>query len=102
MQLRASMRARERAAATEQALVERIKAEKRTWLSRLFAPGMSVRQGLQSLNVAVGPGVAGERAALKRARVFYHPDSAKRRDATLEERVACEEVFKALGALRAS
>jgi hypothetical protein len=93
-------RARERSAVAMRQRIEQIKAAHCLWLAHLFPRGMSIRQGLQSLNFSVGPGQAGERVALKRARVFYHPDSARRRNVSLEEQVKCEEIFKALGSLR--
>jgi hypothetical protein len=88
------------AAAAERARVEALKASNRAWLTRLFPRGTSVRAGLRCLNMAVAPGAAGERAALKRARAYYHPDSARRRKVSLEDQVKCEEIFKALGALQ--
>ena len=91
---------REAASAAEQRTIDQIKLASRAWLERLFPAGMSIRQGLKSLNVAVGVGAEGERVALRRARAFYHPDAAKRRQATLEEVVKCEEIFKALASLR--
>jgi hypothetical protein len=96
----AATRRREAAAAAELQCVEAIKQDCRQWLTRMFPRGMSIRQGLRSLNMVVGPGAEGERSALKRARAYYHPDSARRRKVSLEEQVKCEEIFKALGALR--
>lgn len=93
-------RAREAAAAIERQRVEALKVEKRKLVARLLPSGTSVRQGLRNLSITVAEGPGGETSALKRARAFYHPDSAMRRSASLEDRVLAEEIFKALGGLR--
>lgn len=61
---------READAAAEQRTIDGIKLASRAWLKRLFPAGMSIRQGLKSLNVVVGAGPDGERAALRRARIL--------------------------------
>ena len=68
-------------------------------LSRVVLPGMSLRQALIALGFHPGPGSDGEKAALKQARVFHHPDSSRRRGDTLRQQIMSEEIFKLLGSL---
>lgn len=68
-------------------------------LGRVVLPGMSLRQALFALGFHPGPGADGERAGLKQARVFHHPDSSRRRGDTLRQQIMSEEIFKILGSL---
>jgi DNA invertase Pin-like site-specific DNA recombinase len=98
----AAARARELAEEEERQRKEQLKAKKRKYVANLLPPGMSVREGLRRLNFPVGEGLANERRALKQAHVHYHPDTAIKRNASLEECVEFEEIFKALKFLRAN
>eukprot|EP01025_Chloroclados_australasicus_P019068 TRINITY_DN20242_c0_g1_i1.p3 TRINITY_DN20242_c0_g1~~TRINITY_DN20242_c0_g1_i1.p3 ORF type:complete len:101 (-),score=6.25 TRINITY_DN20242_c0_g1_i1:203-505(-) len=64
-----------------------------TW----FPKSATAPQVLQKLKVQVGQGPNAVRHALKRARVYYHPDTSRKRGESLESQVWCEEVFKCLG-----
>lgn len=77
------------------ALCSELQAE----LGRLVLPGMSLRQALVALGFHPTSGAAGEKAALKQARVFHHPDSSRRRGCTLRQQIMSEEIFKILGSL---
>ena len=68
-------------------------------LDRIVLPGMSLRQALSALGFHPGPGADGEKAALKQARVFHHPDSSRRRGGDLRQQIMSEEIFKILGSL---
>ena len=76
-----------------------LRSELQAELGRLVLPGMSLRQALVALGFHPASGAAGEKAALKQARVFHHPDSSRRRGCTLRQQIMSEEIFKILGSL---
>jgi hypothetical protein len=78
---------------------QRTREEVRHWLAGLLPKHMTARTALAALSFTVAAGEAGLRSSMRRARAFYHPDSACRRGLSESELIKSEEIFKVLGSL---
>lgn len=83
----------------EMELRNRLRADKQRHLRRIVLKEFNLRQALNALNIPASAGPAGERAALRRARIYYHPDQSRKRGDSLADQIMSEEVFKLLGSL---